>query len=90
MFRRYAEAEKQYWLQTKAKGRSRFIWREVLGALLIWLIVMLALALFRDQALPVSVQREVSIDLILFPLLLLWGFLNGRWKWKDFDKKYPE
>jgi len=40
MFKRTAEAEVAYWLQTKAKGKKRFVKREMLWSLLFWLTLM--------------------------------------------------
>lgn len=88
MSRRYAEAEKQYWFQAKAAGRNRFIRREVLENLLFWLISITALDLFVFRNRPFSTQ-SVLIDLIMLPVFLLEGFLRGKWRWRDLDKKYP-
>ena len=37
-----------------------------------------------------SVRSIAFPALVLFPLCLLGGYLAGRWKWKDFEKKYLE
>lgn len=89
MFKRHANTERQYWFHAKARGRRKFIWREgLLFALVLWLVLVPALALFGDH--PFSAHRTVFIGLILLPLFLLWRCLNGIWRWKDLDKKYPE
>jgi hypothetical protein len=38
---------------------------------------------------PLSVQNIV-IDLVLLPVCLLGGYLEGKWRWQDFEKKYAE
>jgi hypothetical protein len=53
-----------------------------------WLILMPALALFGDRH-PFSASN-VFIDLIMLPIFLLSGYLNGVWRWNEMDKKYPE
>ena len=96
MSRRYtdvqiAEAEKQDWLQAKARGRNRFIWRRgVLPTFLFWLILMPAIELLGDHRSPFSLQTAVFIGSILLPICLLGGYLEGRWKWQDLERKYPE
>jgi hypothetical protein len=53
-----------------------------------WLILMPALALFVDKH-PFS-ARNVFIDFIILPIMLLSGYLNGVWRWKELDRKYSE
>jgi hypothetical protein len=98
MFWRQNEAkinrlEREYWLQSKLLGRNRFILREgVLPSLLTWLVVMFlvpAWEAFANRS-PFSVRWTIFIDLILLALCLLGGYLTGRWRWTDFEKKYPE
>jgi hypothetical protein len=104
MFWRHNEAkinrlERGYWLQSRLLGRTRFILREgVLPSLLTWLVVMFlvpAWEAFSNRS-PFSVRSMISgrwtifIDLILLALCLLGGYLAGRWRWTDFEKKYPE
>jgi hypothetical protein len=73
---------------SKAAGRSRFIWRQMLDSLAFWLILMPLLDLLAFKTDPLSVQNVV-IDLILLPVCLLGGYLKGKWRWQDLEKKYP-
>jgi hypothetical protein len=66
MLRSYAPAERKYWLQTKRRGKNRFIWREVLGGLLIWLIVIPVVEMLGDRPHSFSVASTVLIGLITF------------------------
>ena len=74
---------------TKAAGRNRFIWRQMLYSLVFWLILMPVLDLLAFKTNPLSMQNIV-IDLILLPVSLLGGYLEAKWRWKDLEKKYPE
>ena len=47
------------------------------------------LDLFAFKTNPLSAQSFV-IDLILLPVFLLGGYLEGKWRWQDFEKKYSE
>lgn len=89
---------RESWLQTKARGEGRFIRGEMLASLLIGLgvvFVVPALEAFRNHS-PFSMRSILSgrgtvfIDLIVLAICLLGGYLTGRWKWTDFEKKYPE
>ena len=73
---------------TKAAGRNRFIWRQMLYSLVVWLILMPVLDLVAFKTNPLSMQNIV-IDLILLPVCLLAGYLEAKWRWKDLEKKYP-
>jgi len=91
MLQRYAEAERQDWLQAKARGRNRFVWRRgVLPTLLIWLVVVPVVELFGNHTSSFSLRTTFFISLIILPIALLGGYLEGSWKWKDFEKKYPK
>jgi membrane protein DedA with SNARE-associated domain len=90
MLRSYASAERKYWPQTKRRGKNRFIWREVLGGLLIWLIVIPVVEMLGERPHSFSVASTVLIGLITLPISLLGGYLAGIWRWKDREKKYPE
>jgi hypothetical protein len=103
MFKRHTEAEinrlvRESWLQTKARGRNPFIWIEMLASLPYWLIavfVVPAVEALKNHS-PFSVRsilsgsRNLLIDLILLAIVLIGGYLTGRWRWTDFEKKYPE
>jgi hypothetical protein len=104
MFWRQNEAKigrlkREYWLQRKALGRARFIWHEgVLPGLLTCCVVVFVVPAFEAFAnrSPFSLRSMMSghgtifIDLTLVAICLLGGYLTGRWRWTDFEKKYPE
>src|SRR3954471_10852792 len=91
--------KREYWLQSKLRGRTRFIWREgVLPTLLTCCVVVFlgpAFEAFANRS-PFSLRSTMSgrwtvfIDLIFLAISVLGGYLTGRWKWTDFEKKYPE
>jgi hypothetical protein len=83
------QAHRKYWLGAKARGKTRFIWREAMGSILIWLIVIPTVEVFQYHGHMFSLQFVV-IWLITLPIFLLGGYLTGSWKWKDFERKYPE
>ena len=94
MFRKYTAAEKNallraHWLQTKELGKTRFIWRQVLFSLLSWLTLMPALYWLEGHQLYSSVRSEIFAGLIMPPIFLLGGYLEGLWRWTDLEKKYP-
>jgi len=73
-----------------AKGRTRFIWREALKQMLVsWLLVPPVVYTFGSKGHILSLEF-LSIWLILLPVCLLGGYLTGRWKWQDFEKKNPQ
>jgi hypothetical protein len=91
--------EREYWLQRKVRGRTRFIWHEgVLPGLLTCCVVVFVVPAFEAFAnrSPFSLRSMMSgrliifIDLPLFAISLLGGYLTGRWRWTDFEKKHPE
>jgi hypothetical protein len=103
MFKRHtkaeiAELERKSWLRMKARGENRFIWGEMLASLPIWLFVVFAIPAMEAFAnhSPFSVRSTwlghwtVFSDLILLAIVLLGGYLTGRWRWTDFEKKYRE
>ena len=81
--------QRKYWLDAKARGRTRFIWREAIGSILIWLIVLPAVEVFGNHGHLFSLQFVV-VWLIMLPIFLLGGYLAGNWKWKDLEKRFPE
>jgi hypothetical protein len=83
------EAQRKYWLDAKARGKTRFIRREAMGSILIWLIVLPAGEAFGNRGHLFSLQFLV-IWLVTLPIFLLGGYLTGSWRWKDLEKKYPE
>jgi hypothetical protein len=83
------EAQRKYWRDAKERGKTRFIWRETIGSLLIWLIVLPVVQVFGNHGQLFSLQFAV-IWLATLPIFILGGYLTGNWKWKDLEKKYPE
>jgi hypothetical protein len=78
MFKSYSqaqinEAQRKRWLDAKARGKTRFIWREAIGSILIWLIVLPAVQVFGNHGHLLSLQFAV-IWLIMLPIFLLGGF----------------
>jgi len=53
-----------------------------------WLLVTLGVGLFDDR-LRLS-KQNIFIYLIMLPIFILGGYLNGIWRWKELDKKYSE
>jgi hypothetical protein len=90
MSKGYASLERQYWLQTKARGKRRFIWREVLFSLLICLLVVVGVPMLRGHSRSFSVQSAILTVAMMLPFFLLGDYLTGSWKWKELEKKYPE
>jgi hypothetical protein len=91
MFKSNVEAQRTYWLLSKARGKNRFIWREgMLPTLLTWLIVVPVVEVFGDHTHSFSARSTVLVSIITLPIMLLGGYLTGSWRWKDFEKKYPE
>jgi hypothetical protein len=94
MFKRYSqatinEARRKYWVDAKARGKTRFISHDAIGSILIWLIVLPAVEVFGNHGHLFS-RQFVVIWLIMLPVFLLEAYLSGSWKWKDLEKKYPE
>jgi hypothetical protein len=73
----------------KGAGKKRFVGREATGSILIWFIVLPAVEVFVDHGRLFSLHF-LNIWLIMLPIFLLGGYLNGSWKWKDLEKKYRE
>jgi hypothetical protein len=94
MFKRFSRADivelqRQQWQQAKAGGKSRFIFSQgIVPTLLIWLIVLPTIDFFVDRNFPFS-WRSIGLNLMILPIFLLGGYLEGRWKWKDLQKKFP-
>jgi hypothetical protein len=82
------ETKRTYWLRRKAQGRLRFIRREAIGSLLIWLVVVPTAQLVNNRARLFT--RDFFLSwLVTLPLALLAGYLVGRWRWKELEEKYP-
>ena len=87
-YKKYNEAQRDYWAHTKAQGKRRFIVREVEFNIILWLGVTILVG-FTDRPHP-SVRSAALTAMIMLPVFLLGGYLSGKWKWSDFEKKYPE
>lgn len=69
------------------EGKNHLIAREIQRSLWVWL----ALAVLRAFTEKTHALRPILLpSLIMLPIFLLFGYLSGGWKWKDFQKKYPE
>ena len=97
MFKSHNEAEinrlmREEWLQTKARGKKRFIWREMLWSLPLWLAIVFgvpAIEAYSNHS-HFSVRSATFIGLIILPFYLLGTYVTAGWKWKDSEKKYPD
>jgi hypothetical protein len=78
----YAQAEREWWLRVKAHGKRRFFVQQLLEILFAWFLI---LAVFSSRN-----GFHLVLWLSLLPVLCLWGYLRGRWRWRDLEKKYPE
>ncbi len=84
-----SQIERKQWQQARAAGRDRFILRQVLYVLVFGLILMPTLDSFAFKTNPLSAQ-SLAIDLVLLPVFVLGGYLEGKWGWQDFEKRYSE
>jgi hypothetical protein len=93
VFKRLTPSERntlmrEQWLRTKELGRGRFVRGQVLYSFVFWLILMPVLDVLGGQR-PYSSWSNAIVDLIVLLICLLGGYLEGRWKWTDFERKYP-
>jgi hypothetical protein len=86
MSQRLLELERLSWELTKTRGKRDFVRREMVGSLILWLGLVLAFLLF-DR--PFS-RATLFAWLAVLPIILLDGYLNAGWKWKDMEKKFPD
>jgi hypothetical protein len=56
---------------------------------MIWLVVLPAVQMLQYHGQLFSSQFIIGW-LILLPIFLLGSYLTGNWRWKDFEKKYPD
>lgn len=87
-YKKYNEAERAYWAQAKVQGKRRFILHEMLFNIILWVGVTVVLP-FTDRPRP-SLQSLSRIAITMLPIFLLGGYLSGKWKWSDFEKKHPD
>ena len=86
-YKKRNEAERAHWADTKAQGNRRFILREILFNIILWLGIAIVLP-FTDR--PRPWQSLALTSIIILPIFLLGGYLTGKWKWSDFEREYPE
>jgi hypothetical protein len=92
MFRSRAqinELEREHWCEVRARGKTRFVWREATLAILIWLVALPAVQIFEYHGHLLS-RQFLTVWFLLLPISLLGGYLGGIWKWQDLQKKFPE
>jgi hypothetical protein len=83
------EADRKNWIAAKARGKTRFIWREAMRGTLVGLVYLPAVQAFANRGHVFSLQFLV-IWLITLAICLLGGYLTGRWRWDEFETKYRE
>ena len=57
--------------------------------LLLWAVIV-PMVMLSDRPHSFSVRETLPLAIFMLPIFLLGGYLSGRWKWKDFEKKFPE
>lgn len=83
-----AQLERKVWIRTKARGRRQFILRQMMAVAVIVLVVAFGIDLLDHHGFSLAL---ILINvLVLLPIALLGGYFEGRWKWKDFEKRFPE
>jgi len=88
-YKKYNEAEREYWAQTRPQVKRRFILREMIFNITLWPGITVVVG-FTDHPRPFSLWSLALTAIVMLPVLLLGGYLSGQWKWSDFDKKYSE
>ena len=74
-FKNYNEAEREYWTQTKAKGKRRFILRAMVFNIILWLVII-GVVTFTHQL--SAVWQVASTGIVMLPIFLLGGYLSGK------------
>ena len=82
-------AQRKAWLDAKARGKTRFVWREAIGSILIWLVVPPAVQMLQHHGQLFS-RQFLIVWFSILPIFQLGGYLTGNWKWKDLEQQYPE
>ncbi len=72
----------EYRRQTIAKGRARFIRREIMFS-----VVFFAILVILFHAFAVVPHGELIVYVPMLPISILGGYLHARWKWQDFMKE---
>ena len=83
-----ADLERKSWLETKSRGMGRFIRARILVATGTGLVVLLGMDLLGKTGL--HLHSNLLIGLVMLPIFVLGGYLQGKWEWQDLEKKYPE
>jgi hypothetical protein len=73
---------------TKARGKARFIRRELLFNVVLWMVITFGTQLGEKRTQSLSLRGILLTSLMMLPVFLLGGYLAAIWKWKDFEKKY--
>lgn len=86
MFRRNPELEQEHAVRMMARGKDAFIWRQgIFPTLVNGYLVVLVLQFWPERS---SLLEALIIASIMLPIFLVGGYLKGRWKWEDLEKKY--
>ena len=88
-YKKHNEAERAYWAETRAQGKKRFMFREMVFNIILWLAITVIVG-FTDRPQPNTVRSVASLAIVTLPIFLLGGYLSAKWKWSDFEKKHPE
>jgi len=84
------EAERAHWVQVKAKGRSRFILRNFVGSLGVWLGAVAVAQMAGGLRGKHDVRAIAIVAICLLLIAVLGAYLNANWKWKDLAAKFPD
>ena len=84
------EQRRQAWLNIKAKGKRRYIWRTgVIGwGLSVFAIFTPTTLIFGPRTHQLSITEIVAETMLSFFVWMVAGYFFGLWMWKTFDKKY--
>lgn len=78
-----------YSAQTKTQRKRRFILRDMVSNIILWLGITVVVG-FTDHPRPNSVRSVATLAIVMLPIILLGGYLSAKWKWSDFEKKHSE
>jgi hypothetical protein len=81
-----AELERKSWLQTKSRGRGRFIRARVFVVTGTGSAILVAVDLLGRSG--SHLRDNLLTYLVMLPIFVLGGYLQGRWEWQDLEKKY--
>lgn len=81
--------ERTRWLKIKERGKLRLILSQVLKNLAMVTVVVIGIRVFGASGSPLSAALIIYSSIFLVPLLVLGGYLQGNWKWKEMEKKFP-